>query len=260
MKFRYLILLMTAVIIACQTGEKGALESPVASVNDEQNELIQRGLDLELNTEAHKVPGNPESHHACGFAKVLCSAVFITGLDFDFAAEAIGYFSSPYEPRLEVKSRTLFSEEKKVEVALPDGTIRTAIYTGGQGCICLGEGEDALHFDPQPIVSQLPDPELTAWPIGDQLPGKYPENIDEEEIEKVLEIAFEPAGGLTAAMVITHKGAIIGERYKDEIDQNTSLESWSMGKKPDCHAHGNTYQSRYLQPGSTCTYPGVERR
>ena len=29
------------------------------------------------------------------FAKVMCSAVFITGLDPDFAAENVGYFTAP---------------------------------------------------------------------------------------------------------------------------------------------------------------------
>ena len=42
--------------------------------------------------------------------------------------------------------------------------------------------------------------------------------------------AFEPAEGLTAAFVVTHKGRIIGERYGDGITMHTPLESWSMGK------------------------------
>ena len=29
----------------------------------------------------------------------MCSAVFITGLDPDFAAENVGYFTGPYEER-----------------------------------------------------------------------------------------------------------------------------------------------------------------
>ena len=34
--------------------------------------------------------GDPLHHHAAGFEKILCSAVFITALDADFAAEDIG--------------------------------------------------------------------------------------------------------------------------------------------------------------------------
>jgi hypothetical protein len=32
-------------------------------------------------------------HHASGYAKVMCSAVFITGLDPEFAAENVGFFT-----------------------------------------------------------------------------------------------------------------------------------------------------------------------
>src|SRR6266568_4278120 len=44
-------------------------------------------------------PGDALEHHAAGFAKIMCSAVFVTGLDPDFAAENVGYFTAPYEVR-----------------------------------------------------------------------------------------------------------------------------------------------------------------
>src|SRR5262245_36261271 len=43
--------------------------------------------------------GDPREHHAAGFAKVMCSAVFVSGLDPVFAAEHVGYFTAPYEVR-----------------------------------------------------------------------------------------------------------------------------------------------------------------
>ena len=36
--------------------------------------------------------------------------------------------------------------------------------------------------------------------------------------------------GLTAAMVVTWRGHIIGERYGQGTTSRTPLESWSMGK------------------------------
>ena len=43
--------------------------------------LYTRAAALELDTEYVPPPGDPLHHHTAGFAKVLCSAVFITGLD-----------------------------------------------------------------------------------------------------------------------------------------------------------------------------------
>ena len=61
-----------------------------------QGALIARATSLELDTPYVPPPGDPLEHHTAGFAKIMCSAVFITGLDPDFAAENVGYFTSPY--------------------------------------------------------------------------------------------------------------------------------------------------------------------
>ena len=226
------IQLLFAAIIFLLLGCTNDVKTPRTDQSDDlkKQKLIERAQSFELDTKPEPVPGDPDVHHACGYAKVLCSAVFITGLDFDFAAEAIGYFSSPYEPRQRVAKRTLNQENRSVAVTLPDGTVRTAIHTEGQGCICLGQDEDALHFEPVQVTSSLPDAHSTPWPMGDKLDSEIPEGIHVKAVQDAIELAFEPAGGLTAAMVVSYKGQLIGEQYKDEITPNTALESWSMGK------------------------------
>lgn len=57
--------------------------------------FLARDRSLELPTSYAPPPGNPMEHHAAGFAQIMCSAVFITGLDADFAAENVGYFTAP---------------------------------------------------------------------------------------------------------------------------------------------------------------------
>jgi len=216
---------------ACTSGNNVDGQEGSAVVDAEKAALIDRALGHELDTPYNPPPGDPISHHASGFAKILCSAVFITGLDLDFAAEAIGYFSSPYEERLKVLKRTVDMEGQRTHVTLPDGSVRTAVYTGDQGCVCLPPGVDELYYRPKKIERNLPDPSTTAWPIGDVLPNTaYPAELDMTKIQKAVDQAFDPAGGLTAAFVVTHKGRLIGERYKDELDMHTRLESWSMGK------------------------------
>ena len=196
-----------------------------------EEKMQLRADSFELDTPYEPVPGDALSHHASGFAKILCSAVFITGLDFDFAAENIGYFSAPYSEREKFSKRELDTLNQAVHITLPNGVVRTAKYYGDQGCICLPEGQSELFFEPKKIPTTLPDPNTQAWPMGDILSGEpFPAEVDSAKVAAALEAAFENPEGLTAALVITYKGRIIGEKYKEGIDQYTRLEGWSMGK------------------------------
>ena len=229
MRFTFLLLTILLVVTSCTT----LTTSKVSAPQDDPvlEALISRAKSNELDIPPYTPPpGEAEVHHACGYAKILCSAVFISGLDLDFAAEAIGYFSSPYEKRQNFLKRTVDQESKTSIVTLKDGREIRAVYTGGQGCVCLGI-DGTLQFEPKEIRKNLPPAETTPWPMGDQIDTKIDhEGVDMDKVAQAVDAAFDPAGGLTAGLVITHKGHIIGERYKDEVDMNTPLESWSMGK------------------------------
>ena len=193
--------------------------------------MLARAESLELDTEYLPPPGDPRDHHASGFAKILCSAVFITGLDPDFAAENIGYFTSPYEERAKVTERVVDRENQAVHVTLPSGVTRTAMRLGDQGCVTLPIGADTVYFTPVDVESKLPDPSTEPWPMGDVLPAEpLPSELELETVAQAVDAAFEPAEGMTAAFVVTWKGRIIGERYRDGITMHTPLEGWSMGK------------------------------
>ena len=72
------------------------IASAAAQESAARRELIERAKSFELPTPYVPPPGDALEHHAAGFSKVMCSAVFITGLDPDFAAENVGYFVAPY--------------------------------------------------------------------------------------------------------------------------------------------------------------------
>ena len=193
--------------------------------------MLARAEAAELDTEYVPPPGDPLSHHTSGFAKTLCSAVFVTGLDADFAAANVGFFSAPYEQRAHVTSVEVDRDQRQVHLTLPDGVVRTAKFNGDHGCVTLPIGADDVFFDPVDITSALPNPSTQPWPMGDVLPEEpLPAGIDTEKVAQAVAAAFEPAEGLTAAFVVTYKGRIIGERYGDGITMHTPLESWSMGK------------------------------
>src|SRR6185295_472053 len=192
---------------------------------------LDRAKALELDTPYVPPPGDPLEHHAAAFAKIMCSAVFITGLGPDFAAENVGFFTAPYPERARLGKPVVDRSAKAVYVTLPSGVRRTARYLGDQGCVTLPAGADSPSFRPVRVRSRLPAPSTQPWPMGDVLTrAQPPAGLDAAKVKQAIDAAFGPAVGMTAAFVVTWKGHLIAERYGDGISAQTPLESWSMGK------------------------------
>ncbi len=197
----------------------------------QREQLIARAHSFELDTKYTPPPGDPLSHHAAGFAKIMCSAVFITGLEADFAAENVGYFTAPFAERAKLGKPEVDLVKKTVSVAVPNGPVRTAVYTVGQGCVTLPEGSNTLFFQPKVVVPAPGDYLNMPWPMGDKVPDDpFPAEVDEVKVLEAVNAAFENPDGLTAAFVVTWKGKFLAERHASGITEDTPLESWSMGK------------------------------
>ena len=125
MSLKSIIILFTCLILLGACGNKVSQSDGTAEL-ESRDRMLARADSLELETEYVAPPGDPLSLHASGFAKILCSAVFVTGLDFDFAAENIGYFTAPYAERAKLTNRRLDMENKAVHITLPNGVVRTA--------------------------------------------------------------------------------------------------------------------------------------
>jgi CubicO group peptidase (beta-lactamase class C family) len=206
--------------------------APPAQGNDAKRQaLIARAKSLELNTPYVPPPGDPLEHHTAGFVQIMCSAVFITGLDPEFAAENVGYFTGPYAERAKVGKPVIDRAKKEVHITLPNGVTRTAVYLGDQGCVTLPVGKNAVNFTPIKVKSRLPDASTQPWPMGDVLSKEpLPAGLDAAKVKQAVDAAFGSAAEMTAAFVVTWRGRIIGERYGEGITMHTPLESWSMGK------------------------------
>src|SRR5262245_45829064 len=218
---------LLALFVAILGISTAAAEEPLSTPDD----LIARARSLELDTPYVPPPGDPLEHHAAGFAKVMCSAVFVTGLDPDFAAEHVGYFTGPYAERARVGKPVIDRVRRAVHITLPNGVTRTAVHVGSQGCVTIPIGQSALRFTPGDVKPRLPKASTQPWPMGDVLPGDPPPpGLDMAKVRRAVDAAFEPAAAMTAAFVVTWKGRLVGERYGDGITARTPLESWSMGK------------------------------
>src|SRR5262249_21480794 len=179
---------------------------------------------LELETPYVPPPGDALSHHTAGYAQILCAAVFVTGLDPDFAAENVGYFVSPHAERAKVGKPVVDRVAKEVRITMPNGVTRVARHVGDQGCVTLAEGESALHYTPHAVEKRLPDASSVAWPMGDELPAAaLPPALDSARLKRAVDAAFEPAASMTAAFVVTWKGRLVAERYGPGITATTPL-------------------------------------
>lgn len=226
---------------ACSGGDAGVdeaatMEAPAIAASEDApsprataGEVVARGESLELPGTWEAPPGEPIDHHTAGFAKILCSAVFVTGLDPADAAENVGYFTSPYDERAVVTDTVVDYQAQSVSLTLPSGVVRTAKKYGSQGCITRPLGEDSIYFAPSVVEPRTPDPATTPWPMGDIIDTPPPGDVDMELVEQAVEAAMDPEG-MTLGFVVTHRGRIIGEAYGEGVDMHTPFESWSMGK------------------------------
>ena len=209
----------------------GVVEEEIPNADGSTESLIARAQAFELNTEYDPPPGEALHHQTAGFAKILCSGVFITGLDAADAAANVGGFISPFDERAHVVDTVVDYEQERVALTLSDGVTRTAKRYENQGCVAHGIGEDSVHFAPTAVERNLPPAATTPWPMGDVLSDvPWPSEIDMEKVEAALDIGFGPAEARTLGLVVTYRGRVLGERYGEGIDIHTPLESWSMTK------------------------------
>jgi CubicO group peptidase (beta-lactamase class C family) len=219
--------LLTLAAIGCGDGPA---PEPADPGDDLMARVVARGAELELDTEYVPPPGEPLHHHTAGFAKILCSGVFITGLDPADAAANVGGFTSPFAERAAVVDTVVDFEAMRVTLTLPDGTSRTAALYRNQGCVASPIGEDSVYFTPTDVARNLPPAESTPWPMGDVVNDEWPAELDRAAVEEAIDLGFGPPEAMTLGLVVTYNGQIIGERYGEGIDLHTPLESWSMGK------------------------------
>src|SRR5262249_21040020 len=173
--------------------------------------------------------GTPLSLGLGGYAKVLCSAVFVSGRDPAEAFKNSGYFFLTDEQQKGV-TYTIDRDQKLVRTT-HGTTTRTAKFYGDQGCIIHQVDHDGIYFKPVAVTTRLPDAAAQPWPMGDGAPaGADPSTIDRAQLAKAVDLAFADSNALTAAFVVVHKGKIVAERYMPGITKDTQLESWSMGK------------------------------
>jgi len=228
---RRVVLAAPLATLMLAAGCESAQPPPPVAGSDPLALLAARGDSLSLPGAWVAPPGNAIDHHTAGFAKILCSAVFITGLDPKDAAENVGGFTSPFAERSQVVDTVVDRATQTVRLTLKSGVTRVARRLGSQGCVAYPLGHDSVFFAPTVVAPRLPPADRTPWPMGDLVArAPWPAEVDSAKVAAALDAGFGPPDAMTLAFLITHRGRILAERYAPGIGVGTPLESWSMGK------------------------------
>jgi hypothetical protein len=172
--------------------------------------------------------GTHTENGLAGFAKILCSGVFVSGRVPEDVVHGSAYFFMPRAERDQVK--WTIDRGARLARASFGSVTREARYYGDQGCIIQNPVSPGIHFEPVAVKTTLPDAKSGPWPMGDRVGATTPTDIDPAKLDAAVDAAFADPAAMTAAFLVVHKGRIVAERYGPGITSDTQLESWSMGK------------------------------
>jgi CubicO group peptidase (beta-lactamase class C family) len=186
-----------------------------------------------------------------GYAKVLCSALFVSNREQPealvhaktLAVDLLGL------PKAESSKVTeVIDREHKIVRTTHGSRTRTAQYYGDQGCVIHPAGQNRVYFTPTPVETRLPDAATQPWPMGDQ-PSREPapKDVDMARVDKAVDLAFADPEAMTTSFLVVHRGRVIAERYAPGITKDTQLESWSMGKSLTATLVGRLMQDGALE-------------
>src|SRR5262245_27795522 len=156
----------------------------------------------------------------------LCSATFVAGMD------PTEYFDEAIKPKLGPIRALLWYEvdrqRQEVRAHLAGLVHSRAVYDGPFGCRVVHHGREARFFhgdvDDREGVAASPPPIAGAAIVA-------PAN---DKLSEALDHAFEESASgprrFTKAVVVLHRGRVVGERYAPRVTPATPLIGWSMTK------------------------------
>jgi hypothetical protein len=166
-------------------------------------------------------------------AKILCSAVFVSGRDPGRVIRE----DIAIHPLMRYIKAKVDRGKKEVRASFLGQFGARAVFLDKLGAVLLpGVREESVRSWPVRIPDPLPaNPESVAWPTGDLVKKDgFPAGVDREKVEAALDKAFsesEPARPRrTRAVIVVYDAKIVGERYAPDFNRDMPLIGWSMSK------------------------------
>jgi len=177
-------------------------------------------------------------------SKLLCSAEHVMGSSRAQAFDDL----VQYSPVLAQLSVSYDDEARAVSASLFGLETRTASNRPGLGCAVDYAGYDGrARIDPQQEPASL-----APWPAGRSVTTHRP------AMQALLEelVAGDNAQGLnTRALLVVHRGEIVGEAYAQDADARTPLLGWSMAKSLTAVMLGNLEMRGLLDAEAVAPFP-----
>src|SRR5688572_27087282 len=140
------VVIATAALLAIETGQARQVRTPQI-IPAPQGTHTENGL--------------------AGYAKILCSGVFVSGRAPDDVASGSAYFFMPDAERDQV--RWTIDRKARLARASLGAITREARYYGDQGCIIQNPSRPGIRFKPVAVRTTLPDAMSQPRPMGDKL-------------------------------------------------------------------------------------------
>ncbi len=173
--------------------------------------------------------GDPEAAlGAAGYARVVCSAVFLAGRAPEDAAKTSTRFvvsdahrNAAHDLQVDRTARTV-----RVTVGTETGMARAV---GDQGCVVERPGAPVPAA--APVFSSLGPAKTIPWPMGDGPdPRPAPPGLNRDALDAAVALAFADPAAMTQAVLVVHQGRLVAERYAEGVGPATLLDSSAMGK------------------------------
>lgn len=163
-------------------------------------------------------------------AKYLSSQIFVTGLPIEkVMKEDLGFFP------MQLAEIDVDIENKSISSTVFGQARRTAVYREGLGCMLNHVAETSALPASESLEKMLKSRYNN--PLTDTHNGFHHTAIQKpltDSLRQAIDMAFNEINPLsplhTRAVVVMHKGEIIGEQYADGVKPETRLLGWSMTK------------------------------
>jgi hypothetical protein len=158
--------------------------------------------------QAPAIPGPRGTHTEnglAGFAKILCSGVFVSGRAPEDVVRGSAYFFMPQPEQDQVKWE--IDRTAKLARASLGTTRREARFYDDQGCIIQNPDAPGIHFTPVSVRTRLPDASTQPWPLGDKPDtSSAAANVDRSKLDAAVDAAFADPAAMTAAFLVVYRG------------------------------------------------------
>ena len=165
-------------------------------------------------------------------AKVTASAIFVSGRTLDSVLAQEFEPTRPLEAMIKPLLRFDIDRDQRSVTCRLGPASATAIATAGIGCVLVRDGADI-----DVLRQRGTAPAANAGDATTPAPRPLPTaetDIDRAAVQRAIDAAFvehDPKRPIhTRAVVVLHRGNVVGERYADGIARDMPLPGWSMTK------------------------------